>query len=168
MAGPMQRAAATDTTTEAPKNAWSQAKAVGPSSCPMVPRDGEGRHLQRQPPHVRRHHSRGAAVGREDWSRLARRRQRERSTPPKLSNHRHGYGEHLRAEHLRAREEKEEPWSDGSDQQLLWRGQKEEEQGERLLLKGQFRDFHSCASGLIVLQHYVISFFNFQWCGMYL
>lgn len=80
--------------------------------CPGTERDDT---FKDGPPRVRRHHSRGAAVGSEDWSRLPRRRQRERSTPPKLSNHRHGYGEHLRAEHLRAREEKEEPWSDGSD-----------------------------------------------------
>lgn len=126
-AGPMQRAAVTDTTTEAPKNAWSQARAMDLTPPPpphpnptLLMSHGapgpRGQDLQRRAAN----HTEGAAepgVCAVDWpERGDYRGDSERGQPhPKLSDFWHGYGEHLRAEHLRAREEKEEPWPHGSD-----------------------------------------------------
>lgn len=78
--GPMQRAAVTDTATEAPKNAWSRARAMdltAPPPCPMVPRDPEDNTFKEEL----------QATLKEQQSvvfdRGLPRRQRERSTPPK-------------------------------------------------------------------------------------
>lgn len=65
------------------------------------------------------------------WSRNTQDVKTERSPTTKLGNQWNGDGEHLRAEQLRTGQEEEEPWTHGSDRPVLWRRQKETEQGEQ-------------------------------------
>lgn len=74
MAGPMQRAAVTDTTAEASKNAWSQARAMDPPHVPWCP-GTERTTPSKTPLSVRRaaNHTKGAAepgFGTVDWTGL--------------------------------------------------------------------------------------------------
>lgn len=94
-AGPMQRAAVTDTTTEAPKNAWSQARAMdltppptttpqpNPPHVPWCPGTERTRPSKKScKPHWRSSRAGCLRCGLA-WKRRLQRRQRERSTPPK-------------------------------------------------------------------------------------
>lgn len=136
MAGPIRRAAVTDTATEDPKNAWSRARAMdltatttttsaaapprSPHLTPLMSHGALG-HLQRRPPTRQKNHTEPAAaaetsVGTVDF--LGKRTNiadRGQPHPISATTTRHGYSEHLRAEHLRAWEEKEESRSHGSD-----------------------------------------------------
>lgn len=154
---PMRRAAETDTAAEAlEQNAWSPARAeelTGTAAAPPPTphhtwplltshgalRPEEATPSKTSPPAPRGGHVRATLKEQRRRVHCALRSEsgedcrahRERSTPPNLSNHWHGDGEHLGTEHLRARQEKEEPRGHGSDYKVLRRRrQKEEEQGE--------------------------------------
>lgn len=106
-------------TSEEPKNAWRPARGRrGPLPMSHGALGRRGRHLQRQPPHLRGHQS-GGAVGSEDPSSPppdSTSEETQRGRPhPGSQKHRHGDGEHLRAECLRPRQEEEESRPDGSD-----------------------------------------------------
>lgn len=133
----MQRAAVTDSTgTEGPKNAWSRARATDPAAAATAAAyphltllvshgaPGLGDDTFKDGPSASdglqttlKEHDRALALWALDWPGrgLAALKQTQSGQPhPNLSKQ-HGHGEHLRAEHLRAGQEKEEPWSHGSD-----------------------------------------------------